>query len=188
MDIFDRSKDGEGVLLDAVRQAENAAITLREFAVYTALRNSTRIDRAVRETTGTELTASDEDCVCVTLPAMLARRNDNDKSRYLAGLLRTQIHDRYAGKNFPKFRSCVIVYEHIYGVGSRRRFTDHDNLELKHVQDELETAFLFNDTSVLCSAFQCSHTGEKDGTRIWIMKPERFSEWLDAHPDFWAEK
>ncbi len=188
MDIFDRSKDGESVLLDAVRHAENAAITLREFAVYTALRNSTRIDRAVREVTGASLTATDEDCVCVTLPAMLARRNDNDKSRYLAGLLRTQIHDRYAGKYFPKFRSCVIVYEQIYGAGSRRRFTDHDNLELKHVQDELETAFLVNDTSALCSAFQCSHIGEKDGTRIWIMKPERFSEWLDAHPDFWAEK
>ena len=188
MDIFDRSKDGDGVLLDAVRHAENAAITLREFAVYTALRNSPLIDRAVREVTGTALTAPDEDCICVTLPAMLARRNDNDKSRYLAGLLRTQLHDQCAGKEFPKFRRCVIVYEQIYGAGNRRRFTDHDNLELKHVQDELELAFPVNDTSALRSAFQCSHIGEKDGTRIWIMKPERFPEWLHAHSDYWAKE
>lgn len=78
-----------------------------------------------------------------------------------------------------------MVYEHIYDISRSRRFIDHDNLELKHCQDVLEAAFLTNDTAALCSAFQCSHHGEQDGTRIWILLPEQFPEWLNSHPECW---
>ena len=79
----------------------------------------------------------------------------------------------------------MLVYEHIYDINRNRRFIDHDNLELKHCQDVLEAAFLANDTAALCSAFQCSHRGEQDGTRIWILLPEQFPEWLKSHPECW---
>ena len=78
-----------------------------------------------------------------------------------------------------------MVYEHIYDISRSRRFIDHDNLELKHCQDVLEAAFLTNDTAALCSAFQCSHHGEQDGTRIWILPPEQFPEWLKNHSECW---
>ena len=71
--------------------------------------------------------------------------------------------------------------------GRSRRFIDHDNLELKHCQDVLEASFLSNDTAALCSAFQCSHRGEQDGTRIWILPPEQFPEWLKNHPECWQQ-
>ena len=79
----------------------------------------------------------------------------------------------------------MLVYEHIYDISHRHRFIDHDNLELKHCQDVLEAAFLVNDTSSLCSAFQCSHRGENDSTRIWILTPEQFPEWLKCYPGCW---
>ncbi len=79
----------------------------------------------------------------------------------------------------------MLVYEHIYDINRNRRFIDHDNLELKHCQDVLEAAFLTNDTAALCSAFQCSHRREQDGTRIWILPPEQFPEWLKSHPECW---
>jgi hypothetical protein len=79
----------------------------------------------------------------------------------------------------------VLVYEHIYDISHRHRFIDHDNLELKHCQDVLEAAFLVNDTSSLCSAFQCSHYGENDSTRIWILTPEQFPGWLKHDPECW---
>ena len=63
--------------------------------------------------------------------------------------------------------------------------TDHDNFELKHVQDTLESVFLTNDTATLCSAFQCSHRGEMDSTCIWILTPEQFVEWLSTNADCW---
>mgnify|MGYP007085199614 FL=1 len=84
----------------------------------------------------------------------------------------------------PKFHICVLAYEHIYGPG--RRFLDHDNLELKHCQDVLEAAFLTNDTSALCSAFQCSHRGERNATRIWVLPAEAFPKWLESHRESWA--
>ena len=59
---------------------------------------------------------------------------------------------------------------------------DHDNLELKHCQDVLEAAFLTNDTSALCSAFQCSRRGDRNATRIWVLPAEAFPKWLANHP------
>ena len=54
-----------------------------------------------------------------------------------------------------------------------------------HRQDVLEAAFLTNDTSALCSAFQCSHRGAQDSTRIWILTPEQFPEWLKMRRECW---
>lgn len=99
--------------------------------------------------------------------------------------LRAAIRDYFADRPWPKFRTCVLVYEHIYGLSRSRCFIDHDNLELKHCQDVLEAAFLAHDTSALCSAFQCSHHGGQDGTRIWILPPEQFPEWLKTHSECW---
>ena len=119
-----------------------------------------------------------EDWLRMELPCVMPRREDNDRSRFLAGLLRNAIHRAFPKHDQPRFRTCVLVYEHIYDLSQSRRFIDHDNLELKHCQDVLEAAFLTNDTSALCSAFQCSHRGAQDSTRIWILTPEQFPEWL----------
>ena len=121
--------------------------------------------------------------LAVTLEAVLPRRGDGDRSRFLAHSLRAAIRRAFPDRLPPKFHICVLAYEHIYGPG--RRFLDHDNLELKHCQDVLEAAFLTNDTAALCSAFQCSHRREQDGTRIWILPPEQFPEWLKSHPECW---
>ena len=123
--------------------------------------------------------------LAVTLEAVLPRRGDSDRSRFLAHSLRAAIRRAFPDRLPPKFHICVLAYEHIYGPG--RRFLDHDNLELKHCQDVLEAAFLTNDTSALCSAFQCSHRGERNATRIWVLPAEAFPKWLESHRESWAE-
>ena len=176
----------EQLLLDAVRSAENAAIQLRQYAasvlepVQTVPGDvfSDNSQAAVVEITS-------EGWLATSLPGMMPRRDDADRSRFLAGLLRDAIHRTFPQHDQPKFRACVLVYEHIYDTSRSRRFIDHDNLELKHCQDVLESAFLTNDTAAFCSAFQCSHRGEQDGTRIWILPPEQFPEWLKSHPERW---
>ena len=52
-------------------------------------------------------------------------------------------------------------------------------------QDLLESLFLTNDSAHYCAAFQCSHTGESNATRIWILTPEQFPEWLKTHEIYW---
>ena len=176
----------EQLLLDAVQSAENAAIQLRQYAAAVLEPVQTvpgNVFSDNSQASVVEITL--EGWLVASLPGMMPRRDDADRSRFLAGLLRDAIRRAFSEHDHPKFRACVLVYEHIYDISRSRRFTDHDNLELKHCQDVLEAAFLTNDTAALCSAFQCSHRGEQDGTRIWILPPEQFPEWLKNHPECW---
>lgn len=176
----------EQLLLDAVRSAEDAAIQLRQYAAAALEPEQTVPGVSVSGNNHAALVKiAPEGWLIASLPGMMPRRDDADRSRFLAGLLRDAIRRAFPEHDHPKFRACVLVYEHTYDIGRSRRFTDHDNLELKHCQDVLEAAFLTNDTAALCSAFQCSHRGEQDGTRIWILPPEQFPEWLKNHPECW---
>ena len=182
----------EQLLLEAVSASEKASIRLREFAAATLLPEQADFNAIFADANiMPSVETTREGYLSLYLPAMLPKRSDEDRSRYLAGLLRDAIRRKYAHQLPPKFGVCVLVYEHIYDLSRIRRFTDHDNMELKHCQDVLEAAFLVNDTSALCSAFQCSHRGEQDSTRIWVLTPEQFPEWLERHPECWkhtAEK
>ena len=173
------------MLLEAVHSGEDAAIQLRQYAVATLppVREIPEISGDADLPASIEIAA--EDWLRMELPCVMPRREDNDRSRLLAGLLWNAIHRAFPKHDQPRFYTCVLVYEHIYDLSQSRRFIDHDNLELKHCQDVLEAAFLTNDTSALCSAFQCSHRGPQDSARIWILTPEQFLEWLKKHRECW---
>ena len=176
----------EQLLLDAVQSAENAAIQLRQYAAAVLEPEQTVPGVSVSGNNHAALVKiAPEGWLIASLPGMMPRRDDADRSRFLAGLLRATVYRTFPEHDQPKFRACVLVYEHIYDISRSRRFIDHDNLELKHCQDVLEASFLSNDTAALCSAFQCSHRGEQDGTRIWILPPEQFPEWLKSYPECW---
>ena len=177
----------EQLLLDAVRSAEDAAIQLRQYAAAVLEPVQTVPGDAFSDNSQAAVVEiTPEGWLAASLPGMMPRRDDADRSRFLAGLLRATVYRTFPEHDQPKFRACVLVYEHIYDISRSRRFIDHDNLELKHCQDVLEASFLSNDTAALCSAFQCSHRGEQDGTRIWILPPEQFPEWLKNHPECWS--
>ena len=174
------------ILLNAVRSAEDAAIQFRQYAAAVLAPVQAGPGDAFSDNSQAAVVEiTPEGWLAASLPGMMPRRDDADRSRFLAGLLRDAIRRTFPEHDQPKFRACVLVYEHIYDISRSRRFIDHDNLELKHCQDVLEAAFLTNDTAALCSAFQCSHRGEQDGTRIWILPPEQFPEWLKSHPERW---
>ena len=174
------------ILLNAVRSAEDAAIQFRQYAAAVlAPVQAGPGDMFSDNSQVTVIEITSEGWLAASLPGMMPRRDDADRSRFLAGLLRSAVHRTFPEHDQPKFHACVLVYEHIYDISRSRRFIDHDNLELKHCQDVLEAAFLTNDTAALCSAFQCSHRGEQGGTRIGILPPEQFPEWLKSHPERW---
>ena len=166
-------------LLEALRAVETATLALRDYAATSCRRD--RPQREARPSARRRLPGWScwrAGWLAVTLEAVLPRRGDSDRSRFLAHSLRAAIRRAFPDRLPPKFHICVLAYEHIYGPG--RRFLDHDNLELKHCQDVLEAAFLTNDTSALCSAFQCSRRGERNATRIWVLPAEAFPRWLET--------
>ena len=175
-------------LLQAVQDAEAAVTQLRHFAASFLLMQNRRSTPGTNTTTIASVKSTEEGWLLISLPVMLPRRGEKDRSRFLDEPLRAAIRCYCQDRALPKFQTCVLVYEHIYDAAyPRRRVTDHDNLELKHCQDVLEAAFLANDTASLCSVFQCSHPGEEVGTRIWILTPEQFEIWLGKHKTSWQK-
>ena len=177
----------DDLLLEVVRSAEETALQLRRYAamVISPLREVP--DCSERPLLPVRVEVTPEGWVLAALPVILPRRNDGDRSRFLASSLWNAIQAHFRDKPLPKFHTCVLIYEHVYTSGCKRRFIDHDNLELKYCQDALEAAFLTNDSAALCSAFQCSRFGETAGTRIWIIPPEQFPAWLEKRKIYWED-
>ena len=100
----------EQLLLDAVRSAEDAAIQLRQYAaavlepVQTVPADafSDNCQAAVVEITP-------EGWLAASLPGMMPRRDDADRSRVLAGVLREVIRRTFPEHDQPKVRAGVLV-------------------------------------------------------------------------------
>ena len=177
----------EHSLLDALAEAENTALHLRDFAASVLRQKSYRYDlRAERGNVPiiARLEQTPEGWLCLSLPVMLPHRKEGDKARYLIEPIRLAIRDFYGGWNCPRFDACVLAYEHICKSGTpRRHILDHDNIELKHCQDTIESLLLTNDSAVCCAAYQCTREGDADGTNVWILTPEQFPEWRKWHDE-----
>lgn len=177
----------DDLLLEVVQSAEETALQLRRYAAAVISPPREVPDCSKRPLLPAHVEVTPEGWVLAALPVILPQRTDGDHSRFLASSLWNAMRAHFRDKPLPKFHTCVLIYEHIYASGCKRRFTDHDNLELKHCQDVLEAAFLTNDSAALCSAFQCSHFGEAEGTRIWIVPAGQFPVWLETHKICWSD-
>lgn len=175
----------DNMLLSAVQEAESAAILLRRYAAVVLPPESKDRGFGPAPDVPIDIQLTPEGWLTVTLPEVLPKRDKGDRAAFLRFHLQRALVPFREANPALRFHCCVLVYEFIYDQARNRRFIDHDNLELKHCQDVLETAFLINDTSSLCCAFQCSHRGEKDATRIWILDPEQFLDWLETHGECW---
>lgn len=123
------------ILLEAVRSAEETALQLRSYAAATMRVPNECTYESELPYLPVQVEVTLEGWALAVLPVILPRRTDGDRSRFLASSLWSAVRTHFRDKPLPKFHSCVLVYEHIYAFDRKRRFTDHDNLELKHCQD-----------------------------------------------------
>ena len=168
----------DDLLLEVVRSAEETALQLRRYATAVISPHREVPDCSERPFLPVRVAVTPEGWLLAALPVILPRRTDGDRSRFLASSLWNAVRTHFRDKPLPKFHTCVLIYEHVYTSGCKRRFTDHDNLELKHCQDVLEAAFLTNDSADLSTAFQCSHFEKTEGTHIWIVPAGQVPAWL----------
>ena len=97
------------MLLEAVHSAEDAAIQLRQYAAATLppVREILEISGDADLPASIEIAA--EDWLRMELPCVMPRREDNDRSRFLAGLLRNAIHRAFPKHDQPRFYTCVLA-------------------------------------------------------------------------------
>lgn len=100
----------EQFLLDAVRSAEDAAIQFRQYAA--AVLEPVQAGPGDMFSDNSQVTVieiTSEGWLAASLPGMMPRRDDADRSRFLAGLLRDAIRRTFPEHDQPKFRACVLV-------------------------------------------------------------------------------
>ncbi len=115
----------------------------------------------------------------VTLPGLLPKRKQWQKSEYLADPLGAALTQYARGHPLPRFRHCVLCFTHVYARDLPDRcIRDYDNLELKQIQDVIAPFVLTDDSGALCDTYHTTQLGEADGTRVSIMEREIFPGWL----------
>ena len=170
---------------DAALRAERITCRLRHLIYATTSIKKEEYLRSAETMQGIEI-SENGGILEIKLPCLLPKRRQRQSTEFLLDPFTSALSDYAAHHTMPQFQHCVVCFSHIYAQElPERRIRDYDNLELKHVQDVLESAFLTNDTATLCSAFQCSHRGDMDNTCIWILTPEQFPEWLTKHENCW---
>ena len=92
-----------------LRLNEDAAIQLRQYAAATLppVWEIPEISGDAGFPVSIEITA--EGWLRMELPCVMPRREDNDRSRLLAGLLRNAIHRAFPKHDQPRFYTCVLA-------------------------------------------------------------------------------
>ena len=102
------------ILLNAVRSAEDAAIQFRQYAAAVLAPVQAGPGDAFSDNSQAAVVEiTPEGWLAASLPGMMPRRDDADRSRVLAGLLRAAVHRTFPEHDQPKFHACVLVYERI---------------------------------------------------------------------------
>ena len=120
MDQF--SLHSRKLLLEAVRSAEDAAIQLRQYAAATLppVWEIPEISGDAGFPVSIEITA--EGWLRMELPCVMPRREDNDRSRLLAGLLRNAIHRAFPKHDQPRFYTCVNPHSRLIRFSKNSSF------------------------------------------------------------------
>ena len=116
----------------------------------------------------------------ITIPVLLPRRKDKPTDFITAPLQETLSQFISAQPNFERFEHCVICFTHVYAPdrSSRRGIRDHDNIETKSIIDSINLFLLTDDAGRLCNIYNSSEIGDRDMTRISIMKCDMFPRWI----------
>lgn len=166
------------MLKDAAFSSEQITRRLRHMLYGTT--NIRRPDYLIEAGKKLDMTVEEHDGIVeLTFPGLVPKAKSWKSSEYLTDPA-FYIIDRYTDTHpVQRFEECVVCFIHEYdkalGIG---RVLDYDNTEQKQLLDVVATFFLKDDGGLHCDAYHTTVLGEKDLTRILIMRKERFRDWL----------
>ena len=115
----------------------------------------------------------------LTFPGLVPKAKSWKSSEYLIDPAYRILEQYVQSHTIQHFDECAVCFIHEYdktlGIG---RVLDYDNTEQKKLLDVVAAFFLKDDSGLNCDAYHTTVLGEKDLTRILIMRKEQFLVWL----------
>lgn len=120
-----------------------------------------------------------ENKICIDIPSLLPKKESGTPS-YIRTIVDAAFK-KYIKNNGPltKMDDVVLVFQHCYSAArEEREYRDHDNIELNAVIDIIALYALVDDAAMKCKHYYCSRKDQNDHTKIFVMKPKDFINWL----------
>ena len=170
--------------VSAARISESVALKTRALPAYTGHPQAeVMVQKAIEEAVPIEMGFTEEGWFCLRMPILLPRKEKSSRS-YLRGSLNPALERFTCGKPKIRYRNCVLIFRHVYDHNRpEREYRDHDIIELNTVVDAIAMFFLVDDTPLECRHYNCSASGEKEMTEVYIVPRADFESWLDMEKD-----
>lgn len=167
---------------DGVRILEKTACGLRELVLATTFDDKRRLMTEIVEVHGITVEFADG-WYKVALPALLPSKKHGHSCSFIVNPLRYAM-ERFEREHKPeRLRDCVICFRHIYRDDyPERGVRDHDNIEVKKVQDVIADKLIVDDSGRYCRNLNVSVSGSKDGTEVYVVPAILFPAWLEKYP------
>ena len=125
-----------------------------------------------------------QDCVEITLPGLMPKRNKRVNTTFLTDPLYAMLEAYTKEHDLPHFKECVVCFSHVFDKNlSDRRVRDYDNLECKQLLDTVAGFLMTDDSGLFCDAYHTTEFGERDCTILAVMEKSRFPGWLKERED-----
>ena len=181
LDLGRNPETYEAISTEAALRAEKIACRLRSL-IYasTGIRKTEYLVKAGKiHGIGID---QEEGIVRVTIPCLLPKKKTGQSSLFLADPLQAALQTYAEEHPTLYFRKCTVCISHVYDRElPDRRIPDHDNIQQKQILDMIALYLMADDSGRLCDVYQTAESGEKDGTRIFVMEQERFPDWLRGY-------
>ena len=169
------------VMYEAAKLAERVACGYRELVIDTTLTDKYELVEEVVSTLGITV-ERDGDWYRVVIPALIPGKHAGS-CRFITDPLSVAM-GRFCREHQPeRLRECVICFRHVFDRDfPERAMRDHDNLEVKKVQDVIADKLMVDDIGLWCSCLHVTVPGSADCTEIYLMPPAALPAWLKIYP------
>ena len=112
----------------------------------------------------------------VKLPFLLPKKEKGNPS-YIRTTLNTALASFFAEHERVFFDDCVLIFNHCYSE-ERKKYRDHDNIELNSVVDLLALYVMVDDAPMRCQHYYFSSISDYDYTEVFIVPKKDFIMFL----------
>ncbi len=171
--------------LRAYEKTERTTLICRAIPTYMGKpRAQEVIEETMLSAVPVEIGFTEQGWFSMRIPVLLPKKQKGPVD-YIRGLLYPALARFFRDKPPVRFRSCVIIYRHIYNRDfPERELRDHDNIEINLTTDAIALYTMTDDNPRVCNHYYCTAAGSEERTEVYIVPRSDFKLWQDLEPSF----